>query len=126
MEDIVLLETLKAANDHHRVFKLQFVAGEFDMVIYDEKENSCEIFEIKHSGKQAPEQYRHLVDEEKCQQTERRFGPIRGRYALYRGEASQTENGVQYRNVESYLKELPELDMCQSNKIAPQPIGPVL
>ena len=63
MEDIVLLETMKAADKHHRVFKLQFAAGEFDMVIYDEKENSCEIFEIKHSGRQAPEQYRHLVDE---------------------------------------------------------------
>ena len=126
MEDIVLLETMKAADKHHRVFKLQFAAGEFDMVIYDEKENSCEIFEIKHSGKQAPEQYRHLVDEEKCRQTERRFGPIRGRYVLYRGEKAQLENGVQYRNVESYLKELPNLDMCQSNKIAPQIIGPVL
>ena len=65
---------MKAADKHHRVFKLQFAAGEFDMVIYDEKENSCEIFEIKHSGRQAPEQYRHLVDEEKCRQTERRFG----------------------------------------------------
>lgn len=126
LEDIVLLETMKAADKHHRVFKLQFAAGEFDMVIYDEQKNSCEIFEIKHSVKQVPEQYRHLVDEEKCRQTERRFGPIRGRYVLYRGETAQLENGVQYRNVESYLKELPNLDMCQSNKIAPQTIGPVL
>lgn len=41
MEDIVLLETMKAADKDHRVFKLQFEAGEFDMVIYDQKENSC-------------------------------------------------------------------------------------
>ena len=120
------METMKAADKHHRVFKLQFAAGEFDMVIYDEKENSCEIFEIKHSGRQAPEQYRHLVDEEKCRQTERRFGPIRGRYVLYRGETAQLENGVQYQNVESYLKELPNLDLCQSNKIVHQTIGPML
>ncbi len=120
------VETLKAADEHHRVFKLQFAAGEFDMVIYDEQENCCEIFEIKHSGKQVPEQYRHLVDEEKCRQTERRFGPIRGRYVLYRGETAPLENGVQYRNVESYLKELPDLDMCQSNKNASQTIEPVL
>lgn len=78
MEDIVLLETMKAADKDHRVFKLQFEAGEFDMVIYDQKENSCEIFEIKHSSKQVPLQYRHLVDEDKCQRTERRFGPIQG------------------------------------------------
>lgn len=57
MEDIVLLETMKAADKDHRVFKLQFEAGEFDMVIYDQKENSCEIFEIKHSSKQVPFQY---------------------------------------------------------------------
>ena len=31
MEDIVLLETMKAADKDHRVFKLQFEAGEFDM-----------------------------------------------------------------------------------------------
>lgn len=78
MEDIVLLETMKAADKDHRVFKLQFEAGEFDMVIYDQKENSCEIFEIKHSSKQVPFQYRHLVDEDKCQRTERRFVPSMG------------------------------------------------
>ncbi|MFR5844569.1 MAG: hypothetical protein ACLUEU_01915 [Oscillospiraceae bacterium] len=38
MEDIVLLETLKAADRDHRVFRLQFAAGEFDMVIYNERE----------------------------------------------------------------------------------------
>ena len=40
MEDIVLLETMKAADKDHRVFKLQFEACEFDIVIYDQKENS--------------------------------------------------------------------------------------
>ena len=126
MEDIVLLETLKAANDHHRVFKLQFVAGEFDMVIYDEKENSCEILRSSTAGSRRRSNTGTWWMKKSASKPERRFGPIRGRYALYRGEASQTENGVQYRNVESYLKELAELDMCQSNKIAPQPIGPVL
>ena len=126
MEDIVLLETMKAADKDHRVFKLQFEAGEFDMVIYDQKENSCEIFEIKHSSKQVPLQYRHLVDEDKCQRTERRFGPIQGRYILYRGEDAQMENGVQYWNVENYLKALPTLDIVQVQEIGMQPIEPTL
>ena len=126
MEDIVLLETMKAADKDHRVFKLQFEAGEFDMVIYDQKENSCEIFEIKHSSKQVPLQYRHLVDEDKCQRTERRFGPIHGRYILYRGEDAQMENGVQYWNVENYLKALPTLDIVQVQEIGMQPIEPTL
>ena len=126
MEDIVLLETMKAADKDHRVFKLQFEAGEFDMVIYDQKENSCEIFEIKHSSKQVPLQYRHLVDEDKCQRTERRFGPIHGRYILYRGEDAQMENGVQYWNVENYLKALPTLDIVQVQEIGMQSIEPTL
>ena len=126
LEDIVLLETMKAADRGHRVFKLQFAAGEFDMVIYHEKENCCEIFEIKHSDKQVPAQYRHLADQEKCDKTERRFGPIRGRYVLYRGEDAALENGVQYRNVERYLNELPEMDITPVQETGIQQIGPVL
>ena len=116
LEDIVLLETMKSADREHRVFKLQFAVGEFDMVIYDEKENCCEIFEIKHSGKQVPAQYRHLLDQEKCDKTEQRFGPIRGRYVLYRGEDVALENGVHYRNVERYLNDLPELNIAPAQE----------
>lgn len=126
MEDIVLLETMKAADRDHRIFKLQFEVGEFDMVIYDQKENCCDIFEIKHSSTQVPLQYRHLMDEDKCRRTEKRFGTIRGRYVIYRGEDIQMENGVQYRNVESYLKELPDFEMQQSADLTPQTLGPVL
>ena len=126
LEDIVLLETMKAADRDHRIFKLQFEVGEFDMVIYDQKENCCDIFEIKHSSTQVPLQYRHLMDEDKCRRTEKRFGTIRGRYVLYRGEDIQMENGVQYRNVESYLKELPDFEMQQSADLIPQTLGPVL
>lgn len=108
MEDIVLLETMKAAGQNCHVFKLQFAAGEFDMVVYDTEKNCCDIYEIKHSEKAVPSQYRHLVDEEKCQQTEGRFGEIKGRYVLYRGGGMETEEGVTYQNVENYLKSLSE------------------
>lgn len=123
---IVLLETMKSADREHRVFKLQFAVGEFDMVIYDEKENCCEIFEIKHSGKQVPAQYRHLLDQEKCDKTEQRFGPIRGRYVLYRGEDVALENGVHYRNVERYLNDLPELNIAPAQEAGIEQTGPVL
>lgn len=123
---IVLLETMKSADREHRVFKLQFAVGEFDMVIYDEKENCCEIFEIKHSGKQVPAQYRHLLDQEKCDKTEQRFGPIRGRYILYRGEDAALGNGVQYRNVERYLNDLPELNIAPAQEAGIEQTGPVL
>lgn len=126
MEDIVLLETMKAADAHHRVFKLQFAAGEFDMVIYDEEANNCDIFEIKHSGKQTPEQYRHLINADKCRQTERRFGPIQGRYVLYRGEDASADNGVTYLKVEGYLKRLQGSEMLQEPRHGTLDMGPVL
>ena len=50
MEDIVLLET-KLSKKNCEVFRLQFAIGEFDMVVFDPEEETCEIYEIKHSDK---------------------------------------------------------------------------
>ena len=102
LEDIVLLET-KMANPKEQVFVLQFPVGEFDMVVFDPEAGSCQIFEIKHSEEAVPQQYRHLIDEEKCALTEHRYGTITGKIVLYRGESQMVE-GIQYQNVEEYLK----------------------
>ena len=104
LEDIVLLET-KLANLKKQVFVLQFPVGEFDMVVFDPVAGSCHIFEIKHSAEIAPQQYRHLIDEEKCDQAEHRYGPITGKTVLYRGENRVIE-GIQYQNVEEYLRNI--------------------
>lgn len=106
MEDIVLLETSKSVKKQKRVFKLQFAVGEYDMTIYDPKQNTCECYEIKHSNQIVPVQTRYLTDEEKLTQTSKRFGKIRKRCVLYRGEDTVLENGIEYRNVEKYLKNL--------------------
>lgn len=104
LEDIVLLET-KLANPKKQVFVLQFPVGEFGMVVFDPVAGSCHIFEIKHSAEIAPQQYRHLIDEEKCAQAEHRYGPITGKTVLYRGENRVIE-GIQYQNVEEYLRNI--------------------
>ena len=104
MDDIVLLET-KMAFPKKQVFKLKFAVGEFDMVVADPDSCTCCIYEIKHSAEAIPAQYRHLIDAEKCASTEFSFGRITGRYVIYRGE-NFTENGVEYVNVEEYLKSL--------------------
>ena len=104
MEDIVLLET-QLANPKKEVFTYHFDIGEFDMVVFDLKAASCAIYEVKHSTEIAEAQYRHLIDEEKCKATEWRFGPITGKYVIYRGESCEV-NGIQYLNVEEYLKGL--------------------
>ncbi len=101
MEDIVLLET-KFARPECEVFCLQFSVGEFDMVVFDPKKACCELYEIKHSTEIVPEQYRHLLDDKKCAETEFRYGDIVGKYVIYRGENAQVDD-VKYLNVESYL-----------------------
>ena len=104
MEDIVLLET-KMAYPRCEVFKLMFALGEFDMVVFDPEAASCSIYEIKHSAEIVEEQYQHLVDTDKCAVTEFRFGPITGKYVIYRGQ-TQDVNGIHYLNVEEYLNNL--------------------
>lgn len=104
LEDIVLLET-KLVNPRKQVFVLQFPVGEFDMVVFDPEAGSCQIFEIKHSEEAVSQQYRHLVNEEKCAQTEHRYGPITGKFVLYRGK-SRVVDGIPYQNVEEYLRNL--------------------
>lgn len=112
MEDIVLLET-KMSKKNCEVFRLQFAIGEFDMVVFDPDEGTCEIYEIKHSKEVVPQQCRHLLDEQKCKDTEFRYGAITGKYVIYRGTTTslvqagvETPEDVTYLNVEMYLKKL--------------------
>lgn len=111
LEDIVIYETKRVLmpNRHEnkkQVFQIRFEAGEFDMVIYDNQTNTCEIYEIKHSLEVVPFQYRHLINEDKIALTEKRFGKITKKCVLYLGETMQSENDVMYKNVEEYLNEL--------------------
>ena len=103
LEDIVLLEVRKTAPSTMEAFKFKFDAGgEFDMVIYDKASQNCRIYEIKHSTETNEKQTLHLRDAEKCQIVEKRFGPISGKFVLYRGKDTFAE-GVQYLNVENFL-----------------------
>lgn len=103
LEDIVLLEVRKTAPSTMEAFKFKFDAGgEFDMVIYDKASQNCRIYEIKHSTEANEKQTLHLRDAEKCQIVENRFGPISGKFVLYRGKDTFAE-GVQYLNVENFL-----------------------
>ena len=109
LEDMVLLET-KISRENYEVFRLQFAVGEFDMVVYNPDEGGCELYEIKHSKEIVPNQCRHLLDEKKCKDVEFRYGVIKGKYVIYRGETSslakagfETKEDVVYLNVEDYL-----------------------
>lgn len=106
LEDIVFLETKRTYGSKRNVFKLKFASGEFDMVIQDKAKKQCEIFEIKHSKQLVSTQYRHINNEEKIVLTEAQFGKVVRKCVLYRGESQVLENGVEYKNVEEFLKGL--------------------
>lgn len=106
LEDIVLLEVNKSIAEDKEAFKFKFdLGGEFDMVIYNKKDNTCSIYEIKHSDKIVSEQTRHILNKEKCELLESKFGNIVSKYVVYRGEEKTFDN-VKYINVEKYLCEL--------------------
>ena len=98
------------------------------MVVYDGQRNCCAVYEIQHSTQNVLEQRRHLTDAEMLAQTEHLFGPVVGRWVLYRGPSLSTlEDGVSYRNVEEYLETLPEIafempgrTQDQSNETSPR------
>ena len=104
MEDIILLES-KLANNKKEVFKLKFAVGEFDMVIFDSHSLTCKIYEVKYNDQVNEEQYKHLIDDNKCKLTTHFFGEIIEKCVIYRGE-SKTYNSIRYINVEEYLKSL--------------------
>lgn len=106
LEEIVLIETKRALGRGYEVFKYQFLGGEFDMVVYNKAENTCVLYEIKHSKEVVKNQCRHLMDEENCAIFEERMAPIRGKYVLYRGKNCMTDWEIEYLNVEEYLKQL--------------------
>ena len=101
MEDIILLETSLACPEK-KIFALHFAVGEFDMVCFDPDSISCSIYEIKHSSEIVPEQYRHLMDDDKLTETEHQYGEIKGKYVIYNG-ASIIRDDIHYLNVQEYL-----------------------
>lgn len=106
LEDIVLWETMQANGRLRNVCKLKFSVGEYDMLIYNPQEDTCELYEVKHNQTALPQQCRYLLDEEMLAQVENRFGKVTKRCVLYRGAGFVADNGIIYQNVEEYLRSL--------------------
>lgn len=96
LEDCILRNTLNATT-------VKFSNGEFDMVTYSPSLRVCHIYEIKHSDKIVPEQYKYLINEDLIKQTEEVFGKVLTRTVLYMGPSTTLPNGIKYKNVEDYL-----------------------
>lgn len=108
LQDLILTETQRAY-PHCRVFRLEFTAGAFDIVIFDPARAACRIYEIKNEAQRDLRQGRHLRDEKKCAETEFRYGTIQEKHVIYRG-ASFRGSEIRFWNVEEYLRALPTPD----------------
>ncbi len=114
LEEIVLLETFKVIPSSLEVFKFKFNSGgEFDMVIYNKIKNTCQLYEVKHSDKINDKQTRFLLDEDKCNLIENKYGKITKKYVLYRGKSKQVSD-VNYENVEEFLINIKKLFLLKS------------
>ena len=106
LEEIVLLEVNRVIPKNKEALKFKFDAGgEYDMIIYDKSTNTCKLYEIKHSDKIDDRQIRFLVDKDKCELIENKYGTIVGKYVLYRGQNKKIES-IDYINVEVFLTNL--------------------
>lgn len=107
LEETIFLETERALETYHKVYKLQFNPGDYDMVVYDTRENSCRVCEIRAAGGGSlAGHYRRMPDAERYRQIERRFGNIKEHFILCRDPENQRNDGKRYCSVEDYLKSL--------------------
>lgn len=106
LEETIFLETEKALENDYKVYKLQFNAGDYDMVVYDTKDNSCRVCEIRGRNEGGQTHYRRMPDAERYRQIERRFGSIKEHFILCRDPENQRNDGKRYCSVEDYLRSL--------------------
>lgn len=105
LEDIILLDTSLKKKSTQSVFKYQFISGgEYDLVIYDNLVNKCELYEIKHSKEVAFEQQtKYLRNEEMIKIVTTNYSHVDKKVVLYRGD-NQVTNDINYQNIEQFLK----------------------
>ena len=107
VEETIFLETEKALENHYKVYKLQFNAGDYDMVVYDTKDNSCTVCEIREGSEGGQTtHYRRMPDAERYRQIERRFGNVKEHFIICRDPENQRNDGKRYCSVEDYLRGL--------------------
>ena len=114
LEQIVLFDVRSDLNaDYFDVLKPEFringqKKGEYDMLIYDKRQNGYWCFKIKYSEHQFENQAVHLKNEKFKEVIDKRYGERINAYVLYRGETSMSDFGVQYVNVAEFLSAIHE------------------
>ena len=112
IEDIVFYHCLRDNNISKRYsinkFRDDNTFAEFDMVLWDRKEHSIILLEIKHTDKQKHNALRHLKNPDTCALVEKEYGSrIIGKAVLYMGETDNIgTQEVLYMSVHDFLVDM--------------------
>lgn len=104
IKEIILPKT-KYSSLHREVFKIRFVIGEFDMVIFDKETLTCEVYEIKYSNEIVGNKTKHLNDLDKCLKAKYHFKKTTKEKFVYRENSIEVDE-ISHINVEENLKKL--------------------
>lgn len=121
LEDCILVDTLNALdNSKYHVMHISTSFGEVDMIVLDTSTNSCYLFEVKHSNKSVPKQFRWLIDTDLNSYIERNLScKINERIVLYMGAnkvIKSDTNVIRYINASDYLSGITSIfNRLQSN-----------
>lgn len=85
------------------VFTLELPHGGMDIVITDQDELTCELYEVKYSTERSDTQLSRLLSSRNLDQIEHRYGMITVREVLYLGRNAWHSSGVYYRNAAKFL-----------------------
>ncbi|MFN2938469.1 ATP-binding protein [Lachnospiraceae bacterium YH-ros2226] len=87
--------------------------GEFDFYILNPNTQEALIYEIKRSSVIVPKQYRHLANQELCNDFERLYQcKIIGKSVLYQGKPQMLDNGICYQNISDFLLHIEDATKC--------------
>lgn len=112
-EEVVLLDTFHILPKS--VFTFELPNGEFDMIVRDEDENFCHVFEIKHSSEQDERQRIHLENPKNIAFLKKIYNNKCNfqKYVLYQGN-QDTVGDISYINIKDYLMSLESVQNGQN------------
>lgn len=109
LEEVVIFEVMEHCPENHEIFQYRDVVtgAEYDLVVRNKDTDCCDLYEIKISEFAREGQARHLRNDDALSTFSSKFGQVNQRTVLYRGEDTEESEGVSYRNIESFLLQLP-------------------
>ena len=104
LEDIILYERTRIKTEDELVFKyIDSMGGEYDMVVYNRKENSYQLYEVKHSSVVSFEnQTKYLNNKKMFERLTKGNGTLKSKIVLYTGNIQKVKD-VQYIDAAAYL-----------------------